>query len=73
MISLLPWINLYPGFLTNLLNGINTLNIVWAVGLSIALYCYGSSWFKKELRDEIESLEKEMIDGVYQLASRISE
>lgn len=73
LISQLPWVNLYPGLLANALNGINTLTIIWAFGIVIALYAYGTSWYKKKIRDEIEELEKEMIDGIYQLASRISE
>ncbi|MDD5182368.1 MAG: hypothetical protein PHC66_04340, partial [Candidatus Nanoarchaeia archaeon] len=73
LISKLPWISVYAGFVTAMLKDINTLTIIWAVGIVISLYCYGTSWYKQEMRDKIESLEREMIDGTYQLASRISE
>jgi hypothetical protein len=56
-----------------MLKDINTLTIIWAVGIVIALYCYGTSWYKREMREKIEEIEKEMVDGTYQLASRISE
>lgn len=73
MVSMLPQINIYPGMLDNILTGFNTLTIIWGFGIAVALYCYGSSWYKKKLRDDIELLENEMIDGTYQLASRINE
>lgn len=73
LFSKLPWINLQSGLLFEALKGINTLTIVWAVGIVITLYCYGTSWYKKRIRDRVEKLEREMIDGTYQLASRISE
>ena len=73
LISQLPWVSIHAGFIAETLKGINTLTIIWAVGLVIALYCYGTSWYKKKMRDKIDKLEKEMVDGTYQLASRISE
>jgi hypothetical protein len=73
LISTLPQLNIYPGLLKEILQGFNTLTIIWGFGAAVALYCYGSSWYKKKLRDNIEQLESEMVDGVYQLASRINE
>jgi len=59
--------------LLSLLNGYNTLFIVWGVGIAFTLYTFGTTWFKKKERDKIATLEKEMIDGFYQIASRINE
>lgn len=73
LIGQIPGISLLPGFLTDLLKGFNTLTIIWATGAVIALYCYGTAVYKKGIRDEIESLEKEMVDGTYQIASRLGE
>jgi hypothetical protein len=73
MLSQIPGIQFADNPFSQMLKGFNTLTVVWAVGAAIALYCYGSSWFKRDARQKIENLEKEMIDGTYQLASRISE
>ena len=73
LISMLPSVSLYPNFLSEILTGFNTLTIIWGFGLMLTLYFWGTSWYKKKLRSEIEKTEKEMIDGSYQLASRISE
>jgi len=59
--------------LLSLLNSYNTLFIVWGVGIAFTLYTFGTTWFKKKERDKIATLEKEMIDGFYQIASRINE
>jgi hypothetical protein len=73
LLSEVPGIDIYPNALGQVLSGLNTLTIIWGVGIAIAAYCYGSSWYKKKLRDSIEGLENEMVDGIYQLASRINE
>jgi hypothetical protein len=73
LISTLPQLNIYPGLFKEILQGFNTLTIIWGFGAAVALYCYGGSWYKKKLRDNIEQLESEMVDGIYQLASRINE
>jgi hypothetical protein len=73
LFSQLPLVQFADNPLTQVLQGFNTLTIIWAVGISVTLYCWGTSWYKHKVRKEIEDIEKEMIDGTYQLASRISE
>jgi len=73
LLSELPFVTFVPGILTNLLKSFNTLTIIWGFGISITIYAYGTSWYKKRLRDDVEKLEKETIDGTYQIASRINE
>jgi len=73
LFSELPFASFIPNTFSNILKGFNTLSIIWGFGISITVYSYGTSWYKKKLRDEISELEKEAIDGTYQLASRINE
>lgn len=73
MTGQIPGLQLAQNPFSQLLKGFNTLTIIWAFGIAVTLYAYGSSWYKQELRQKVENLEKEMIDGTYQLASRISE
>lgn len=73
LISEIPGVTFVPSIFSNMLQGFNTLTIIWGFGASIVLYSYGTSWYKKNVRDEIKKLEEETIDGTYQLASRIDE
>lgn len=69
----LPFVSFIPGFFTNLLKSFNTLTIIWGFGIAVIVYAHGTSWYKKNLRDNVEKLERESIDGIYQIASRINE
>ncbi len=73
LLSEIPFITFIPNTFSDILKGFNTLTIIWGFGIAMTVYTYGTSWYKKKLRDEIEELEKEAIDGTYQLASRINE
>ncbi len=73
LISEIPGVAFIPSVFSDILQGFNTLTIIWGFGAAIVLYSYGTSWYKKEIRDKIKKLEEETIDGTYQLASRIDE
>lgn len=59
----------FESFLAN----VNTLTLVWGVGLAFAIYCYCSAKPKKKLRDETKEMDAEILDGAYQLANRMAE
>jgi hypothetical protein len=73
LLSEIPFITFIPNMFSDILKGFNTLTIIWGFGAAITFYAYGTSWYKKKIRDEVEELEKESIDGMYQIASRINE
>ncbi len=73
LLSETSFVKLIPNTFTNILNSFNTLTLIWAFGIVIAVYSYGTSWYKKEIRKKIKRLEIEAVDGFYQLASRIDE
>jgi len=73
ILFVLSKITYVPTSISNILKGFNTLSLIWAFGIVIVVHSYGTSWFKKEARDKVEEVEKEIVDGLYQLASRISE
>lgn len=73
LLSEIPFITFLPNALSNVLKGFNTLTIIWGFGAALTVYAYGTSWYKKEMRGKVEELEKEVVDGTYQLASRIDE
>jgi uncharacterized protein YoaH (UPF0181 family) len=70
LICLLGWI---PGVMLALPQGFNLLTLVWALGISISIYCYGSSSHRKRLRDEMTRIEEEILDAVHQIGSRMAE
>jgi hypothetical protein len=73
LLAQLPITHLANTTFANIINGFNTLTIIWGVGIAISVYAYGTSWYKKRIRDDVDKIEKEAIDGIYQLASRINE
>ena len=69
----IPSLSFAQDYFSSMLKGFNTLTIVWGFGIAITVYAYGTSWYKKNMRSKIKELETEIVDGTYQLASRIDE
>lgn len=63
----------FSGIIEFLTNKFNTLTIVWGFGAGLAVYLWGSSYFKKKIRDEAKQLENEILDALYQIGGRIEE
>ena len=55
------------------LSQVNTLTLIWGVGLALAIYCYASAKPKKKIRDEIKEMDDEILDITYQVANRMAE
>jgi len=72
LLGQLPGVSL-TGWLSNPINELNTLTIIWGLGVGLSIYWYGRNKPKLELRNRMRELEKGIIDALYQVASRMSE
>jgi len=52
---------------------VNTMPLIWGIGVSTALYTYGSSWFKKKERERIASINAQIPDALYHIRSILSD
>ncbi|MBR9677886.1 MAG: hypothetical protein GOU97_01135 [Nanoarchaeota archaeon] len=73
LIGSAPQLGLTNNFFSFLVKELNTLTILWGVGLSICLWAYGTSYHKKGLRDKAKESEAEVIDASYQLSNKLAE
>jgi hypothetical protein len=60
-------------FVGAFLDKVNTLTLVWGIGIGIAVYCWGFAAPRKKIRDGIKEVESEILDGIYQAANRMAE
>lgn len=52
---------------------LNTYPLLWGICISLTIYFYSKSVYKKELRDKIRELEEEFVDSLYHLGNRLSD
>ncbi|MEM5804227.1 MAG: hypothetical protein QXU82_00005, partial [Candidatus Aenigmatarchaeota archaeon] len=52
---------------------VNTMPLIWGIGLPLALYAYGSSWFKKKERERIAKINNQIPDALYHIRSVLSD
>ena len=51
----------------------NTFSLIWALGISLTIYFYSKSIYKKQKRDNIKKLENEFLDSLYHIQNRLSD
>ncbi|MFQ6010225.1 MAG: hypothetical protein ACE5J7_03850 [Candidatus Aenigmatarchaeota archaeon] len=61
------------GAFGSFVNFVNTMPLIWGVGVAAVLYTYGSSWFKKKERERIVKLNSQIPDALYHIRSILSD
>lgn len=70
LIGKLPIFN-FTGTVYDLLENINTLTMVWGVGIGISVYYFTKYNELSKVRNKVKRLEETILDGLYQLANKI--
>jgi len=61
------------GIFGSVINFVNTMPIIWAVGGSAILYFWGSNWFKRDEREKIKEIDAQLPDALYHMRNMLAE
>ena len=61
------------GIFGSIINFVNTMPIIWAVGGSAILYFWGSNWFKRDEREKIKEIDAQLPDALYHMRNMLAE
>jgi hypothetical protein len=62
-----------PQGLMGIISAVGPMSLVWGFGLGVAIVCWGMASPRAEIRERVVRIEGEVLDGVFQIANRMSE
>jgi len=54
-----------------MLSGVGAMSMIWAAGIGIAVYSWGTSSHKKKARADVKAMEDQFMDAIYHVRNRL--